>query len=111
MARVGVGVSGNQSMVAVGIGVSEGSGVGLGSGNAVGAAQPTSMLAAIIKIKMIELRAVIGFILPRISGRSLDCLMLKVLAWYSTGISATDRSLTMRGGRSLPDDAILLNEL
>ena len=111
MARVDVGVSGNQSMVAVGIGVSEGSGVGLGSGNAVGAAQPTSMLAAIINIKMIELRAVIGFILPRISVRSLDYLFLNVLAWYSAGISATDRSLTMRGGRSLPDDAILLNEL
>ena len=72
-------------MVAVGIGVSEGSGVGLGSGSAVGAAQPTSMLAAIIKIKMIELRAVIGYILPRISGRSLDCLVLKVLAWCPTG--------------------------
>ena len=111
MARVDVGVSGNQSMVAVGIGVSEGSGVGVGSGNTVGAAQPTSMLAAIIKIKMIELRAVIGFILPRISVRSLDYLVLKVLAWCPTGISATDRSLTMRGGRSLPDDAILLNEL
>ncbi len=80
-------------MVAVGIGVSEGSGVGLGSGSAVGAAQPTSMLAAIIKIKMIELRAVIGYILPRISLRSLDCLVLKVLAWCPTGISATGRSL------------------
>ena len=91
IARVGVGVSGNQSMVAVGIGVSEGSGVGLGSGNAVGAAQPTSMLAAIINIQMIELRAVIGFILPRISVRSLDCLVLKILAWCPTGISATGR--------------------
>ena len=93
MARVDVGVSGNQSMVAVGIGVSEGSGVGLGSGSAVGAAQPTSMLAAIIKIKMIELRAVIGFILPRISVHSLDYLVLNVLAWCPTGISATGRSL------------------
>ena len=98
-------------MVAVGIGVSEGSGVGLSSGSAVGAAQPTSILAAIIKIKIIELRAVIGYILPRISGRSLDYLVLNVLAWYSAGISANGRSLTMRGGRSLPDDAILLNEL
>ena len=91
IARVGVGVSGNQSMVAVGIGVSEGSGVGLGSGNAVGAAQPTSILAARINIQMIKLRVVIGFILPRISVRSLDCLMLNVLAWYSAGISANGR--------------------
>ena len=80
-------------MVAVGIGVSEGSGVGLSSGSAVGAAQPTSILAAIIKIKIIELRAVIGYILPRISGRSLDYLVLKVLARYSAGFSATGRSL------------------
>jgi hypothetical protein len=93
MARVGVGVSGNQSMVEVGIGVSEGSAVGLGSGIAIGAAQPTSILAAIINIKMIELRAVIGFILPRISVHSLDYLVLKVLAWCPTGISATGRSL------------------
>jgi len=54
IARVGVGVCGNQSTVAVGIGVSEGSGVALGSGNTVGAAQPTS-IPTIIKAKQLKL--------------------------------------------------------
>jgi len=45
MARVGVGVTGNQSMVAVGTGVSKGGGVALGSGSTVGAEQPKRRLA------------------------------------------------------------------